>query len=106
MTLMTLIYPLIFHFSAINFHRFLIIYELEFRESDVSQGKMEVKQGKFVKFIFLAKGFFRETYKSQNINPISPTPTFTLGIYNKEEGKGQESIQSNTTFDPRHHMGK
>ena len=24
--------------------------------------------------------FFRETYKSQNINPISPTPKFTLGI--------------------------
>ena len=23
---------------------------------------------------------FRETYKSQNINPISPTPAFTFGI--------------------------
>ena len=27
-----------------------------------------------------AKGYFRETYKSQNINPISPTSKFTLGI--------------------------
>ena len=26
------------------------------------------------------KGYFRETYKSQNINPISPTPKLTLGI--------------------------
>ena len=42
-------------------------------------GQTEVKQGKFVKFIFRAKGYFRETYKSQNINPISPIPKFTLG---------------------------
>ena len=27
-----------------------------------------------------AKGSFRETNKSQNINPISPTPKFTFGI--------------------------
>ena len=40
----------------------------------------EVKQGKFVEFISPRKGYFRETYKSQNINPISPTPKFTLGI--------------------------
>ena len=25
-------------------------------------------------------GYLRETYKSQNINPISPTTKFTLGI--------------------------
>ena len=25
-------------------------------------------------------GYFRETYKSQNLNPISPTPKFTLGM--------------------------
>ena len=37
---------------------------LEFRKSDVSPGKTEVKQGKFVKFICPAKGYFRETYKS------------------------------------------
>ena len=43
-------------------------------------GKTEVKQGKFGEYIFFAKGYFRETYKSQNINPTSPTPKFTLGI--------------------------
>ena len=37
------------------------------------------KQGKFVELISPAKGYFRETYKSQNINLISPTPKFTLG---------------------------
>ena len=46
----------------------------------MSLGKTKVKQGKFVEFISPAKGYFRETYKSQNINPISPTPKFTLGI--------------------------
>ena len=46
----------------------------------MSPGKTEVKQGIFVKFISLAIGYFRESYKSQNINPISPTPKFTLGI--------------------------
>ena len=39
---------------------------------------MEVKQEKFVEFIFQAKGYLRET--SQNITPISSTPKFTLGI--------------------------
>ena len=43
-------------------------------------GRTEVKQGKFVEYIFLANGYFRETNKSQNINPISPTPKFTFGI--------------------------
>ena len=46
----------------------------------MSPGKTEVKQGKLVEFISLTKGYFREAYKSQNINPISPTPNFTLGI--------------------------
>ena len=53
---------------------------LEFRESDVSPGQIEVNQGKFVEFISRAKGYFRETYKWRNINPISQTPKFTLGI--------------------------
>ena len=55
------------------------LYKLEFQESDVSPGKTDVKEGKFVEFISPVK-FFRETYKSQNINPISQTPKFTLGI--------------------------
>ena len=46
----------------------------------MAPGKTEVKQGKIVEFISPAKGCFRETYKLQNINPISPTPKFTLGI--------------------------
>ena len=41
----------------------------------MSPGKTDVKQGKFVKFISPAKGYSRETYKLQNINPISPTPS-------------------------------
>ena len=56
------------------------LYDIEFRESDLSPGRTEVKQGKFVDYIFLAKGSFRETNKSQNINPISPTPKFIFGI--------------------------
>ena len=48
--------------------------KLEFQELDVLPVQTEVKQGKFVEFIFKAKGLFRETYKSQNINPSSPTP--------------------------------
>ena len=56
------------------------LYDIEFRESYVAPGRTEVKQGKFVKYIFPAKGYFRETDKSQNINPISPTPKFTFGI--------------------------
>ena len=47
----------------------------------MSPGQTEVKQGKLVELIFQAKGNFRETYKSQNINPISPTPKFTLVIH-------------------------
>ena len=58
----------------------LPFFELEFQESDVSPGKTEVKQGKCVKFISLVKGYFRETYKSQNIKSISPTPKLALGI--------------------------
>ena len=46
----------------------------------MSPCKTEVKKGKFVEYIFPAKGYFRETNKSQNINPISPTPKFTFGI--------------------------
>ena len=57
-----------------------MILTLEFRESNVSPGKTDVKQGKFVEFISPAKGYLRETYRSQNINPIFPTPKFTLGI--------------------------
>ena len=49
------------------------LYDIEFRESDVSPGKTEVKQGIFVEYIFPAKGYFRETNKSQNINPKFPT---------------------------------
>ena len=41
----------------------------------VKQQKIQDKQGKFVEFISLAKGYSRETYKSQNINPM-----LTLGI--------------------------
>ena len=53
--------------------------KLEFHESDVSPGQTEVKQSKFVKFISQMKSYFRETYKSQNIYPIFPTPKFALG---------------------------
>ena len=53
---------------------------LEFQEIDVLPGKTEIKQNKFVEFISPLKGYFRETYKSQNIKHISPTPKFTLGI--------------------------
>ena len=56
------------------------LYDIEFQESDVSPGRTEVKQEKIVEYIFLAKGYSRETNKSQNINPISPTPKFTFGI--------------------------
>ena len=53
------------------------ISKLEFRESDMSPGKAEVKQGKFGSPV---RGYFGDTYKSRNINPIWPTPKFTLGI--------------------------
>ena len=52
--------------------------ELEFQESDVSPGQTDVKQGKFVECISPAKGYYRETYKSQNLNPISQTLKFNL----------------------------
>ena len=42
--------------------------------------KQKSKQGKFVEFISPAKGYFRETYKSQNINSTSPTSQFTFHI--------------------------
>ena len=35
------------------------VYILEFRELDASPGKTEVKQGRFVKFIFHGKGLFK-----------------------------------------------
>ena len=54
--------------------------DIEFRESYVSPGKTEVKQGIFIEYIFPARGYFRETNKSQTINPISPTPKLTFGI--------------------------
>ena len=38
------------------------IWALEFQESDVSPCQTDVNQGKFVKFISRAKGYFRETY--------------------------------------------
>ena len=46
----------------------------------MSPSKAKVKQGKVVEFISPAKGYFRETYKSQIINDISLTPKFALGI--------------------------
>ena len=55
-------------------------YDIEFRGSDVLPGRTEVKQEKFVEYIFLTKGYLRGTNKSQSINPISPTPKFTFGI--------------------------
>ena len=58
----------------------IALYDIEFRESDVSPGRTEVKQGKFVEYIFLAKGNLRETNKLQNKNHISPTQKFTFGI--------------------------
>ena len=36
------------------------LYDIEFRESDVSPGRTEVKQEKFVEYIFPAKGYLRE----------------------------------------------
>ena len=65
----------------------MLSMKLEFQESDVSPGHTEVKQGKIVKFISRAKGYFRETYKSQNMNPSSPTPKFTLGIIQIKVGR-------------------
>ena len=40
--------------------------KLEFRESDVSPGKTEVKQGEICRiYITREKGYFRERYKSK-----------------------------------------
>ena len=50
------------------------LFTLEFRESDVSPQTRQI-----CRIYIQAKGYFRETYKSLNINPISPTPKFTLG---------------------------
>ena len=36
------------------------LYDIEFRESDVSPGRTEVKQEKIVEYIFPAKGYLRE----------------------------------------------
>ena len=44
----------------------------------MSPGQTEVKKSKFVKFISPTNSHFRETYKSQNIYPIFPTPKFAL----------------------------
>ena len=44
---------------------------LEFRESDVSPGKQ--KSNMAICRIYIPGEGFRETYKSQNINPISPS---------------------------------
>ena len=49
--------------------------KLEFQEPDVSLGKTNVNKDSYPKM----KGYFREMCKSQNINPISPTPKFNLG---------------------------
>ena len=40
----------------------------------------KVKQGKFVELFPPPNGYFAETYKSQNINPISPTPKLNWGM--------------------------
>ena len=56
------------------------MFPKKFWLSDVLPGNTEVKQGKLVESISLAKVYFRETYKSQRIIPISPTPKFTLGF--------------------------
>ena len=45
----------------------------------MSPGKTEVKQGNSSNLYPPAKVYFRETYKSQNINHISPTPKFNMG---------------------------
>ena len=46
----------------------------------MSPSKTEVKQGKFMNLYPWTAGYFRETCKSQNINPIYPTPKFNLVI--------------------------
>ena len=44
--------------------------------------KQKSNRGKFVEFISRAKDYIREIYKSQNINPISPTKTYALDAQN------------------------
>ena len=56
-----------------------MILTLEFWESDVSPGKTEVKQGKFVEFISPAKDYFRETQITKHKSHF-PAPKFSLGI--------------------------
>ena len=51
------------HYNLNACHCLLWNKKLEFWESDVSPGKTEVIQGKFVKFISLVKGYFREAYQ-------------------------------------------
>ena len=59
------------------------------------------------------------TIKAQNISNLNITPAIILlyrvemgensplsDFKSKEEGKDQKSIQSSTTPDPEHHMGK
>ena len=57
----------------------LLTIRLEFRESYVSPGKTETKQGKLSN-LYPWERVILKTYKSQNVNPISPAPKFTLGI--------------------------
>ena len=54
--------------------RYNNLYMIEFRESYVSTGQTDVKQGKSVECISRAKVYFRENHKSQNNNHISSSP--------------------------------
>ena len=54
--------------------RYNNLYMIKFRESYVTTGQTDVKQGKSVECISRAKVYFRENHKSQNNNPISPSP--------------------------------
>ena len=56
------------------------LYDIEFRESDVSPGRTEVKQGKFVKYISRQRDILEKLINHKNINPFSPTPKFTFSI--------------------------
>ena len=42
---------------------YLVLIGLEFREPNVSPGKPKVKQGNYIKFISLTRGYFREKCK-------------------------------------------
>ena len=61
-------------------NKYELLDVLEFQESEVSLGKTEVKHGKFVEFIPPAKGYFRETHKSQSIHPISANPIIQIKV--------------------------